>query len=49
MNEETVTIPRKEYQQLLDTEFWMNCLEAAGIDNWEGIDLAIDIRNEGDQ
>lgn len=25
---------------------WLRCLEAAGVDNWEGIDTAIEIRGE---
>ena len=24
---------------------WLYCLEAAGVDNWEGYDIAIDIRD----
>jgi hypothetical protein len=25
---------------------WLRCLEAAGVDNWEGIDTAIEMRDE---
>jgi len=25
---------------------WLACLEAAGVDNWQGIDMAIEMRNE---
>jgi len=25
---------------------WLSCLEAAGVDNWEGYDIAQDIRDE---
>lgn len=28
---------------------WLNALEAAGVDNWQGIDVAIDMYNGGDE
>lgn len=31
---ETVTIPRAEYESLLDDAKWRRCLEAGGVDNW---------------
>ena len=43
MSDEFVTIPRIEYEQLLKESNWLSCLEAAGVDNWEGIDDAMDI------
>ena len=44
---ETVTIPKEKYQELLDRDEWLSCLEAAGVDNWDGIDYAYEIL-EGD-
>ena len=35
---ETVTITRKEYLRLLEASSWLSCLEAAGVDNWDGYD-----------
>lgn len=37
---EMVTIPKAEYDALNDELMWLQCLEAAGVDNWEGIDFA---------
>ena len=34
---ETVTISRKEYDQLQKDTDMLNALEACGVDNWEGI------------
>lgn len=31
---ETVTIPKREYESLLDDAKWRRCLEAGGVDNW---------------
>ena len=37
---ETVTISLKQYMQLLDASIMLECLEAQGVDNWEGYHLA---------
>ena len=42
---ETVTISKKKYNQLLENSNWLECLESAGVDNWEGWDYAVDIKN----
>jgi len=44
--EEEVTISKKEYEELLENQIWVRALEAAGVDNWEGYDIAIDIFDE---
>jgi len=36
MEEETVTISRKEYEELLDDAKWRIALESGGVDNWQG-------------
>ena len=41
-----VTIPLSEYQQLQERVEWLNDLEEAGVDNWQGMEDAIRIRNE---
>ncbi|WBF05261.1 hypothetical protein [Burkholderia phage CSP3] len=43
---EMVTIPRDEYESLLTRSRWLECLEAAGVDNWQGIDEALRINRE---
>jgi hypothetical protein len=48
MEEETVTITLKEYESLLEDSRWLSCLEAAGVDNWNGYDHASDILSEWD-
>jgi hypothetical protein len=34
--EETVTLPKKEYQKLLEDQEKLAALEEAGVDRWEG-------------
>ena len=43
---ETITISTREYEQLLKDQLWLQCLEEAGIDNWEGFDEALNIWRE---
>jgi hypothetical protein len=43
---EMVTITASEYARLLDRDDWLCWLEAAGVDNWRGMDEAISRRNE---
>lgn len=43
--EETITISKSEYAQLLEDQEWLQCLEAAGVDNWTGFEEAQDIRD----
>ena len=42
---EMVTIPKAEYERLLKSVEWLECLEAAGVDNWSGFDEARAILN----
>jgi hypothetical protein len=44
MNEETVTISKKEYESLKEDALWLRYLERAGVDNWEGISYAYEIK-----
>jgi hypothetical protein len=43
LSEETVTISKAHYDDLLDTEKWYYALTAAGVDNWGGYDMACQI------
>lgn len=46
---DTVTITRKEYDQLVKDSEWLSCLEAVGVDNWEGYDCALEMLHEDDE
>lgn len=49
MSETKVTITRAEYDELLDSEYFLSCLEAAGVDNWQGYEFACDMYKEDDE
>lgn len=38
--EETVTIPKRVYEILVRQQKFLQCLEAEGVDNWEGYSRA---------
>lgn len=42
MTEEMVAITKKEYDRLMDVDKFMDALDAVGVDNWEGYDMAWD-------
>ncbi len=46
MNSETVTISKKEYDQLIKDSEFLEALRAAGVDNWDGYSYAFEILNE---
>lgn len=46
MPQETITIPKAEYDELLANQRWVDCLEGAGVDNWEGYDEAVELYQE---
>jgi len=41
MSDEMVTISKAEYESLKDDSWKLQCLEGAGVDNWEGYDYAM--------
>lgn len=43
MSKDEVTIPRSEYEELVDDAEFLRALRMAGVDNWDGYDYAIDI------
>lgn len=45
----TVTIPKAEYEKLLEDQFWLECLESAGVDSWDGYDEAIQLFKEDEE
>lgn len=40
---EVVEVPKADYDRLKDESEWLDALIAAGVDNWDGIDLAQEI------
>ncbi len=40
--EEKIEIEKERFDELIETERFMRALEAAGVDNWEGYDIAKD-------
>ena len=46
MSETKVSITLDEYSQLLDRDQKLCALEAAGVDNWEGYEEAMNILKE---
>jgi hypothetical protein len=43
--EEVITITKKEHTRLLKIEKTLQALEGAGVDNWDGYDVAIESLN----
>lgn len=46
MSVETVTIPKKEYEDLLDSQLELNCIHSAGVDNWCGYSDAMEMKEQ---
>ncbi len=46
MEKETITITLEEYQKLVADGMKLDALEAAGVDNWDGHEHAMDILRE---
>lgn len=45
--EPTITITVSEHKRLLDRIYWLECLQSAGVDNWDGYDYAIELYENG--
>lgn len=45
---ETVTITKEEYERLVRDSELLGCLEACGVDNWNGWDDAMEMFAEED-
>jgi hypothetical protein len=41
-----ITISEEEYNKMLNRIMWLDALEAAGVDNWQGFDEAREIYKE---
>lgn len=44
--ENKVVVDKDEYADLEDRLFFLQCLEACGVDNWEGYDEAVEMYNK---
>lgn len=40
-----ITITKETYHALLDSQHFLNCLEAVGVDNWQGYYDAYEMYN----
>ena len=49
MGEETVTIPREEYDELCRAKRKLIALENEGVDNWVGCDFAMEEFNKEEE
>lgn len=47
-SEEYITIKLKDWEEVCDDSHLLKCLQAAGVDNWDGYDYAIEMYNDGD-
>ena len=45
LSKEWEVLKSSRFEELRKDADWLRCLEAAGVDNWEGYDMAIDIRD----
>ncbi len=41
-----ITIDEDDYEELVERSEWLECLENAGVDNWEGYNYARDLWQE---
>ena len=49
MSEETVTIKKSEYDQLIKDSEFLDALRAAGVDNWDGYGYALEALEENNK
>jgi len=44
--DETIEISKSEYDELIQAQIRLICLESAGVDNWRGYDYALELMEE---
>lgn len=49
MEEETITISKEYFKELVDSQVWLDALKNAGVDNWSGYDYAIELLGEASE
>ena len=42
----TVTLTREEFDELESDQHFLRCLEGAGVDNWDGYEIAQDVMED---
>ena len=47
--DDSITITKKQYDQLMRDSAWLAALEEAGVDNWSGISYAYELYDEEDE
>lgn len=47
--EEMITILKPDYDDLVESQRWLNALENAGVDNWDGCDFARELYQEEEE
>lgn len=45
VGDDMIVITKDEYERLKEESDFLSCLEAAGVDNWEGYSVAIQLSN----
>lgn len=46
ITKDTIVIKKERYEELIDNEILLSCLQGCGVDNWEGYDDAINMYQE---
>ena len=44
-----MTISADQYEGLLEDSLWLSALRAAGVDNWDGYDYAMELLREWEE
>lgn len=44
-----ISIPIEEYKKLLDDSEFLGALRAAGVDNWDGYDYALELMDDDEE
>lgn len=47
-NEELITVSKREYDALVEDANTLSCLYAAGVNNWDGYDYAMEMIQDND-
>lgn len=49
LDESEIMISREVYEELLPNQRFLDALREAGIDNWQGYDIAMEMLDEDDE
>lgn len=48
-DKDVVVVSKERYEELIESEHWLSCLESAGVDNWSGIDYAYELHESEEE